>query len=154
MSKSVVIYTDGACTGNPGPGGWGAVLMYGAKKKEISGGEWATTNNRMELLAVIKALQQLQENCSVELFTDSEYVRKGASMWIHKWKQNNWKLSTKNSVLNKDLWVQVDQLSQKHRIKWKRVAAHSGDEWNEYVDGLAKSAIPGKKHRNNERKLH
>lgn len=153
MNKSVIIYTDGACTGNPGPGGWGAVLMYGDKKKEISGGELATTNNRMELMAVIKALQQLQEKCSVELFTDSEYVRKGASMWIHKWKKNNWKRSKTSTVLNKDLWVQIDQLNQKHQIKWKRVAAHSGDEWNEYVDRLAKSAIPGKKHRNNERKF-
>ena len=142
MSKSVVIYTDGACTGNPGPGGWGAVLMYGTNKKEISGGELNTTNNRMELLAVIKALQQLRDKSSIELFTDSEYVRKGASEWIYNWKKNNWKNSNKKTVLNKDLWMQVDQLSQKHEIKWNRVAAHSGDEWNDYVDRLAKSAIP------------
>ena len=138
----VTIYTDGACSGNPGPGGWGAVLMCDGSKSELSGGEISTTNNRMELIAAIEGLKHLEVRCSVELFTDSEYVRLGMLKWIRSWKRNNWSRGKYGKLKNADLWKELDKVSSAHDVTWIRVAAHSGDRWNEYVDKLAKSAIP------------
>ncbi len=138
--KKVTIYTDGACSGNPGPGGWGAILMYGKARKEISGGEQDTTNNRMEMLAAIRALQKLSQRCLVDIYTDSVYVQKGITEWIIGWKRNNWKNSAKKPVKNSDLWQELDQLCELHEINWHWVKAHSDNELNNQVDSLAVKA--------------
>lgn len=138
----VEIYTDGACAGNPGPGGWGAVLFSNGERTEISGGLAQTTNNRMELLAAIKALDHLKVRCTVSLFTDSQYVQNGITHWIHGWKKKNWRRGQNAGVKNRDLWQELDRLNQFHDVTWIHVRAHTGNKWNEYVDKLAKSAIP------------
>lgn len=140
--KVVDIYTDGACSGNPGPGGWGAVLRYGALEKELSGGEAATTNNRMELMAAIAALEALKGPTHVRLHTDSQYVKNGITVWIHGWKRNNWKTADKKPVKNVDLWQRLDAALKDHKIDWIWVKGHSGHDDNERVDALARSAVP------------
>jgi ribonuclease HI len=140
--KEVEIFTDGACKGNPGPGGWGALLRFGNLEKSLSGGEHDTTNNRMELMAAIKALAALSEPCMVELTTDSQYVRKGITEWIVNWKKNNWRNSAKKPVKNSDLWQQLDKESGRHSIKWLWVKGHSGHRENEIADDLANEGIP------------
>ncbi len=139
LSMSIVeIYTDGACSGNPGPGGWGAVLRYGGHEKELSGGEAETTNNRMELMAAIKALEALKRKSTVDLYTDSTYVKQGITEWIHGWKAKNWP----QRIKNKDLWQELDSLNQKHDVRWHWVKGHAGHPENERADSLAVSAIP------------
>lgn len=140
--KRVEVFTDGACRGNPGPGGWGAILRYKTVEKELSGSEAHTTNNRMELMAVIEALRALKEPCSVDLTTDSQYLKNGITSWIHTWKRNGWKTSTKEPVKNRDLWEALDELSQKHLIRWHWVPGHQGHPENERCDLLARSAMP------------
>ena len=140
--KEVEIFTDGACKGNPGPGGWGALLRFGNLEKSMSGGEHDTTNNRMESMAAIKALAALSEPCMVELTTDSQYVRKGITEWIVNWKKNNWRNSAKKPVKNSDLWQQLDKESGRHSIKWLWVKGHSGHRENEIADDLANEGIP------------
>lgn len=137
----VTIHADGACRGNPGPGGWGAVLRWGEHEKEIWGGEAETTNNRMELTAAIRALEALRRPCSVHLHTDSQYVQKGISQWIRKWKDNGWQTVDKQPVKNIDLWQQLDQLTGTHRVAWVWVRGHAGDVDNERVDRLANRGI-------------
>lgn len=139
--KTVTIYTDGACRGNPGPGGWGVVLNYDGHEKHLFGGELDTTNNRMELLAAIKALSALREPCDVELFTDSKYVMQGIKEWLFNWKKNNWKTAGKKDVKNKDLWQQLDKETQRHNINWSWVKGHSGNPGNELADELANRGI-------------
>ncbi|MBE6443471.1 MAG: ribonuclease HI [Alphaproteobacteria bacterium] len=135
----VEIFTDGACSGNPGAGGWGAILRYGAVEKELSGGEDATTNNRMELTAVIEALLALKKSCNVILYTDSRYVMDGVNQWLPNWKQNGWKTANKKTpVKNIDLWQNLDSLLEKHKIKWVWVKGHNGHPENERVDKLAR----------------
>jgi ribonuclease HI len=138
----VTIYTDGACSGNPGPGGWGALLRYGTHEKEISGGEPQTTNNRMELTAALKALQALTRPCQVAFYTDSEYVRNGITEWISNWKRRGWKTAGKKPVKNQDLWKALDTAIQAHQITWHWVRGHAGHPENERVDQLARAAIP------------
>lgn len=135
--KKVVIYTDGACKGNPGPGGWGALLTSGTHRKELCGGEPVTTNNRMELMAAIKGLQALKHPCVVDIYTDSQYVRKGITEWIHGWKKNNWKTAAKKPVKNDDLWKLLDQETTRHKLTWHWVKGHSGHPGNEIADALA-----------------
>lgn len=144
--KELVIYTDGACSGNPGPGGWGAVLLYGDKKKEISGGEAETTNQRMELTAVIQALKAVKvSDWTVTVYTDSAYIVNAfAENWIDKWLQNGWKNSKKEDVANQDLWKKLIELGRINRVKIKKVKGHSGDHWNERCDELARNAINSK----------
>ncbi|VVE56217.1 Ribonuclease HI [Pandoraea capi] len=137
----VEIYTDGACKGNPGPGGWGALLVAGKHRKEMFGGEPNTTNNRMELLAVIRALEALNKPCHVVLHTDSQYVQKGISEWIHGWKARSWKTAAKEPVKNADLWQTLDIVSQKHDIDWRWVKGHAGHEGNEAADQLANRGV-------------
>ncbi|MDR3397564.1 ribonuclease HI [Pandoraea sp. NPDC087047] len=137
----VEIYTDGACKGNPGPGGWGALLVAGKHRKEMFGGEPNTTNNRMELLAVIRALEALNKPCHVVLHTDSQYVQKGISEWIHGWKARGWKTAAKEPVKNADLWQTLDAVSQKHEIDWRWVKGHAGHEGNEAADQLANRGV-------------
>lgn len=137
----VIIYTDGACSGNPGPGGWGAVLIYKDAEKELSGCEAATTNNRMELTAAIMALRELKKPCAVELYTDSNYVRQGITEWIYNWKKRNWKSTDKKPIKNADLWQFLDEVAQRHDIKWFWVKGHNGDPLNERADALARNAI-------------
>ena len=137
----VEIYTDGACRGNPGPGGWGAVLMYGDKRKEIFGGEANTTNNRMELMAAIRALSALNRKCELTLYTDSQYVRKGITEWIENWKKRNWKTAAKKPVKNVDLWQQLDEQVNRHSVKWVWVKGHAGNEGNELADDLANKGV-------------
>ncbi|MCE3043738.1 MULTISPECIES: ribonuclease HI [Legionella] len=137
----VEIFTDGACKGNPGPGGWGALLRYKGQEKKIYGGEAHTTNNRMELMAAIQALTLLNRSCQVELYTDSQYVRQGMTGWLFQWKKNGWKNSKKEAVKNADLWQQLDALAQKHQINWHWVKGHSGHVENELADELANLAI-------------
>lgn len=135
--KIVTIYTDGACKGNPGKGGWGAVLYHGTKSKELYGSQVDTTNNRMELTAVIKALGALKSPCNVHIYTDSQYVRKGITEWIHNWKKNNWRTSSKTPVKNVDLWQNLEEALSHHHIKWYWVKGHAGDPGNERADALA-----------------
>ena len=135
------IYTDGGCRGNPGPGGWGVVLQAGSAEKELWGGEANTTNNRMELTAVIRALGALTRPASVQIHTDSQYVQKGISQWIHNWKRNGWKTADKKSVKNADLWQELDRISQQHRITWLWVKGHAGHPGNERADTLANRGI-------------
>ncbi|MCI3205349.1 MULTISPECIES: ribonuclease HI [Pandoraea] len=137
----VEIYTDGACKGNPGPGGWGALLVAGKHRKEMFGGEPNTTNNRMELLAVIRALEALNKPCHVVLHTDSQYVQKGISEWIHGWKARGWKTAAKEPVKNADLWQTLDAVSQQHDIDWRWVKGHAGHEGNEAADQLANRGV-------------
>jgi ribonuclease HI len=137
----VVIYTDGACKGNPGRGGWGAWLKFGEQEKELWGGEALTTNNRMELTAPIEALASLKRSCQVVLYTDSEYVRNGISTWIHGWKQRGWKTADNKPVKNIDLWQRLDQLSQQHDVSWRWVKGHAGDPGNERADALANRGV-------------
>ena len=134
---TITIYTDGACKGNPGPGGWGAWLKTGAHEKELWGGEAVTTNNRMELTAVIEALAALKRNSHVQLYTDSQYVRQGITTWIHNWKQRGWKTADKQPVKNIDLWQRLDALVALHQIEWRWVKGHAGDPGNERADTLA-----------------
>ncbi|MCB1615897.1 MAG: ribonuclease HI [Pseudomonadales bacterium] len=141
MKKTVEIFTDGACKGNPGPGGWGAVLRYQGTEKQLFGAERETTNNRMELMAAISALQVLKEPCRVELTTDSQYVRQGITTWLENWKSRNWKTSNRKPVKNQDLWKQLDEESSRHKINWHWVKGHSGHRENEIADQLANKAI-------------
>ena len=139
--KYIEIFTDGACKGNPGVGGWGAILIYKDTVKEISGTSSDTTNNIMELTAVIKALQLLKEECHVIITTDSNYVKDGITQWIKNWKSNGWKTANKKAVKNQSLWKELDELSSKHHIEWKWVKGHSGHPGNERADELANEAI-------------
>ena len=137
----VIIHTDGACSGNPGPGGWGAILAFGDSVKELKGGEPHTTNNRMELMAAISALEALKRPSTVEMHTDSQYVQQGISQWITKWKRNGWKTADKKPVKNVDLWQRLDAAMQQHKVKWHWVKGHAGHELNERADRLAVAAI-------------
>ena len=138
--QEVQIFTDGSCLGNPGPGGYGAIMVYGKHRKEIAEGYFATTNNRMELLAPIKALSLLKKPCRVILTTDSQYVKNGINQWIHKWRKNGWKTSNKQPVKNADLWMALDEAVKGHHIDWRWVKGHSGHPENERCDELARHA--------------
>lgn len=138
----VIIYTDGACSGNPGPGGWGAILISGKHRKELSGGSPETTNNRMELMGVIEALRALKNRCDVAIYTDSIYVKDGATKWLANWKARGWRTAGKKDVKNIDLWQQLDALLTDHEIEWHWVKGHAGDPENERADALAREAIP------------
>ena len=137
----VRIYTDGACRGNPGPGGWGAILRHGEHEKELYGAERETTNNRMELMAAIQSLNALKRACEVVLTTDSQYVKKGVTEWLSNWKRNGWKTAAKDPVKNRDLWEQLDAALMRHRVEWEWIKGHSGHPENERADGLANRAI-------------
>lgn len=137
----VEIFTDGACRGNPGPGGWGVVLRAGAYEKELHGGEAATTNNRMEMTAAIRALEALKRPCRIALYTDSQYVRQGITEWLEQWHARGWKTANRKPVKNQDLWQQLDALAQKHEIEWHWVKGHSGHPENERADALANQGI-------------
>ncbi len=139
--KSVTIHTDGGCEGNPGPGGWAAVLRYGEHCREVSGAEAATTNNRMELRAAIEALRALKEPCEVTLFTDSEYLRNGITAWIHGWRRNGWRTKEKKPVKNGDLWQDLDAATRGHQLNWEWLKGHAGHRDNERCDVLARKAI-------------
>jgi ribonuclease HI len=139
--KKITIYTDGACRGNPGPGGWGALLQYDSHEKTLHGAEDLTTNNRMELTAAIQALTSLTEASAIELYTDSQYVQKGISLWVINWKKRGWKKSDNKPVLNADLWQELDKQSQRHQINWHWVKAHNGHPENERADALANLGI-------------
>ena len=141
MTPQVVIYTDGACSGNPGPGGWGAVLISGDHTREICGGEPASTNNRMELMAAIQALEALKKPCKVELHTDSTYVMKGISEWIHAWKKRGWMTADKKPVKNDDLWKRLDAARLRHEVAWRWVKGHNGHVLNERADALARQGL-------------
>jgi ribonuclease HI len=142
MSDQVVeIYTDGACSGNPGPGGWGALLSYGTKSKEICGGEAGTTNNRMELMAAIQALESLTRASTVRLHTDSVYVRTGITSWLPRWKRNGWRTADKKPVKNADLWQRLEAASDRHKVQWLWVKGHAGDPGNERADALANQGM-------------
>jgi ribonuclease HI len=141
MTPKVEIYTDGACSGNPGPGGWGAVLIWGDTIKEIYGGEPVTTNNRMELMAAIQALETLKRPCKVELHTDSQYVKNGITQWINAWKARGWKTAGKDPVKNEDLWKRLDHARLRHDVHWRWIKGHAGHEHNERADALARQAI-------------
>lgn len=138
----VEIFTDGACSGNPGPGGWGAVLRYDGREKELSGGEPRTTNNRMELIAAIAALEALRRPAKVRLHTDSTYLRDGITKWIHAWKRRGWKTADKKPVKNVDLWQRLESALHRHQVEWHWVRGHSGHPENERADALARAAIP------------
>lgn len=140
-SKIVLIYTDGACSGNPGPGGWGALLLYGTDEKELTGGEFETTNNRMELTAAIQALNALKRRCTIELHTDSTYVKDGITKWIIGWKAKGWRTAAKKPVKNEDLWRALDDAAANHDIEWKWVKGHAGDPGNERADELANQGM-------------
>lgn len=145
---SVQVFTDGACSGNPGPGGWGAILRAGDKEKELSGGEPLTTNNRMELTAAISALEALNRPCRVEVFTDSSYLRDGITRWIHTWRRNGWRTAEKKPVKNADLWQRLDEALRTHDVSWRWVRGHAGHLENERADRLAREAMsPYKKAR-------
>jgi ribonuclease HI len=141
VTPQVVIHTDGACSGNPGPGGWGAILQFGDKEKELWGGELATTNNRMELMAAIQALEALKRPCKVELHTDSQYVQKGIHEWIHGWKKRGWLTADKKPVKNDDLWKRLDAARLRHDVTWCWVKGHAGHELNERADALARKGM-------------
>ncbi|HEX7249427.1 MAG TPA: ribonuclease HI [Burkholderiales bacterium] len=144
MSEAIVeVYSDGACRGNPGPGGWGAILRWRGEEKELWGGEAQTTNNRMELMAVIRALEALKAPSQVRVYTDSQYVQKGISEWIHAWKRKGWKTADKKDVKNVDLWKELDELASRHRVEWHWVKGHAGHPENERADQLANRGIPG-----------
>jgi len=138
----VVIYTDGACSGNPGPGGWGSVLKYNGHRRELSGGEPSTTNNRMELMAVIQALETLKRPCEVLIHTDSTYVMKGMTEWLAQWKRRHWRTADRKPVKNVELWQRLEEATHRHRIEWRWVRGHSGVPENERADELARLAIP------------
>ena len=140
----VNLYTDGACSGNPGPGGWGAILLHGSNRRELSGGEDETTNNRMEMMAVIKGIKALNRSCTVHIYTDSTYVMKGMTQWIAGWKSKGWKTSNKKPVKNVDLWQELDKVLNGHKVKWHWVKGHSGVAENERADELARLAIPSR----------
>ncbi|MCA0423602.1 MAG: ribonuclease HI [Proteobacteria bacterium] len=141
MTRRVELWTDGACSGNPGPGGWGALLRYGTIEKELSGGEADTTNNRMELMAAIRGLESLTRPCEVDLYTDSQYVKGGIGGWIFGWKKNGWRTADKKPVKNVDLWQRLDEATQRHRVTWHWVKGHAGNEDNERVDALARAGM-------------
>ncbi|MGQ9365940.1 ribonuclease HI [Azospirillum sp. A39] len=141
MSGTVDIFTDGACSGNPGPGGWGAILRYGASEKELWGGEPATTNNRMELMAAIQALEALKRPMKVRLYTDSEYLRNGITKWIHGWKAKGWQTADRKPVKNVDLWQRLDEAQRRHEIEFHWVRGHAGHPENERADALARQGL-------------
>lgn len=145
--KTIEIYTDGACSGNPGPGGWGAILRCQGKEKELSGGNPSTTNNQMELQAAIEALRALKEPCHVDLYTDSQYLRQGITQWIFNWKKNGWKTADRKPVKNQELWVTLDGLVQTHSINWHWLKGHAGHPENERCDELARNEIDLLRHR-------
>ena len=140
-AKEVVAYTDGACSGNPGPGGWGAILTFNGEERELSGGEPETTNNRMELMAAISALEALKRPSAILIVTDSKYVLDGLTKWIKGWKKRGWKTADGKPVKNQDLWLRLDAATQTHRVKWEWVRGHDGHEGNERADALARAAI-------------
>ena len=140
-NKTVSLYTDGACKGNPGKGGWGVLMRYGSHEKELFGGEAHTTNNRMELTAIIQGLAALNRPCAVVIYTDSQYVKNGMEKWIHGWKKNGWKTAAKQPVKNEDLWRQLDQLAAQHQIQWQWVRGHAGHAENERADALANQGV-------------
>jgi ribonuclease HI len=142
MTTRVEIFTDGACSGNPGPGGWAAILRYGAHEKEISGGDPATTNNRMEMTAAIRALQSLRKPSAVTIHTDSRYLMDGVTMWMKKWKSNGWKTTDRKPVKNGDLWRELEEAAARHDVKWRWVKGHSDHVENARADALARAAIP------------
>ena len=144
MSNKPVIeaFTDGACSGNPGPGGWGVLLRMGGHEKELFGGEDLTTNQRMEMKAAIEALRALKKHCAITICSDSKYVVQGMSEWIHGWKKNNWKNAAKKPVANQDLWLELDRLASEHEVNWQWVKGHAGHEENERADELARRGIP------------
>jgi len=137
----VIVHTDGACSGNPGPGGWGAILEFGEVRKELKGGERETTNNRMELLAAISALEALTKPCLVDLTTDSQYVRQGITSWIHNWKRNGWRTADKKPVKNVDLWKRLDEALKQHDVRWHWIKGHAGHKENERADELAREGL-------------
>ena len=141
MTPSVVIFTDGACSGNPGPGGWGAILTLGAREKEICGGEANTTNNRMEMMAAIQALETLNKPCKVELHTDSQYLRNGVTQWIHGWKKRGWKTADNKPVKNEDLWKRLDAARLRHEVDWRWGKGQAGHPMNERADALARKGL-------------
>jgi ribonuclease HI len=141
VTRTIRIYTDGACRGNPGPGGWGALLVAGGREKELWGGELLTTNNRMELTAAIRGLEALKRRCEVDLFTDSQYVRNGIREWLVQWKRRGWKTADRKPVKNQDLWERLDDLVTGHDIEWHWVRGHSGHDGNERADALANRGI-------------
>jgi ribonuclease HI len=141
MTAPVVIYTDGACKGNPGPGGWGALLQYRGRERELFGGEALTTNNRMELTAVIRALESLKRRAPVEIYTDSQYVKNGIEIWIGGWKKNGWKTADRKAVKNADLWLELDRLAREHDISWHWVRGHGDTEGNCRADALANRGV-------------
>jgi ribonuclease HI len=141
MTRRVKIWTDGACSGNPGPGGYGAILQFGEREKELSGGESATTNNRMELMAAIVALEALTRPCAVDLHTDSQYVRNGVTQWLAGWKARGWKTADRKPVKNEELWRRLEEASERHDVAWYWVRGHAGDEMNERADALARAGM-------------
>ena len=141
MKNKITIYTDGACSGNPGKGGWGAVLIYRDKEKHLSGSAILTTNNKMELTAAIEALKAVKKSNDIELYTDSQYVKNGINLWIINWKKNGWKTANKKEVANKDLWIELDKYVTHHNITWFWVKGHSGNHYNEIADDLAVKAM-------------
>lgn len=140
-ATGVVVYTDGACKGNPGPGGWGALLIAGGREKELCGGESATTNNRMELTAVIRALEALNAPCEVDLHTDSQYVKNGIETWIHGWKRNGWRTADRKPVKNAELWQRLDAAQARHKVRWEWIKGHAGHPENERADELARAGM-------------
>ena len=147
IAGEVAIYTDGACSGNPGPGGWGCVLIYNGHRRELSGGEQETTNNRMELQAVISAMSALRRPCGVTIHTDSVYVMKGITEWLAQWKRRNWRTASRQPVKNVELWLQLEKALAPHKVNWRWVKGHSGVPENERADELARLAIPGRDRR-------
>lgn len=141
MMKHIIIYTDGACSGNPGPGGWGALLQYNGHERELYGSEKESTNNRMEIMAAVEALRALKEPCIVDLYTDSIYVRDGISKWIDGWKYNGWKTAAKKTVKNMELWQALDDARQRHKVTWHWIKGHAGHSENERVDALARQGV-------------
>ena len=141
QDKTVTLYTDGACKGNPGKGGWGVLMRYGSHEKELFGGEAHTTNNRRELTAIIQGLAALKRPCAVVIYTDSQYVKNGMEQWIHGWKKNGWKTASKQPVKNEDLWQQLDRLAAQHQIQWQWVRGHAGHTENERADALANQGV-------------